>query len=196
MPADQMEYDDESALLDLGAAAKAAISPTMRSNLYTMGVTSKRDARQLLPAVPETRPVEVRKLRAALLLEEALETCRALGFSILPTGHGAIASIEDVRLIDNHAGPDLEGIVDGCCDAIYVAVGTLAAHGIADVAPMAAVCRANDAKFPGGVALTNPNGKFLKPQGWQPPAHNAVIQAQTVNLAALSAAIVGAAAKG
>ena len=40
------------------------------------------------------------------------------------------------------------------------------------------VCRANNDKFPGGVAILREDGKFLKPEGWCGPDHAGLREAQ------------------
>ena len=65
----------------------------------------------------------------------------------------------------------MEAIIDGCCDTIYVATGTLAVCGVPDLPHLDEVCRANNAKFPGGQGVCNTYGKYTKPEGWVPPNH-------------------------
>jgi hypothetical protein len=132
----------------------------MQSNLKTMAICAVHDARQA-QGTPYTIPsYQVRYLRAKLILEETLETILALGFD----AQGTI-SPEEV-----HA-PNLEDIIDGCCDLNYVLTGTLVSCGVPDMPHIAEVCRANEDKFPGGQAIFREDGKFQKPEGWQPPDH-------------------------
>jgi hypothetical protein len=147
-------------------------TPTALSNLFTMTATGEVRPEVALPEVPSIPPIGVR------MLEEALETISALGFKIKPTETGfynEIRSMDDLRLVSHGDPPDLEGIIDGCCDVIYVATGTLLACGVPDVPHLEIVNRANNAKFPGGVATLNDHGKFQKPAGWEPPDHMALI---------------------
>jgi len=66
---------------------------------------------------------EVRRLRAKLILEEALETIRALGF--------VIASSSEI--VELSGEPDLIEILDGLCDLDYVGrCGTAIACGISE----------------------------------------------------------------
>lgn len=128
-----------------------------------------------MPDQPYTIPDEqTRLLRARLILEEALETISALGFT-LASGPLVVRSLKVVTkdYSDYPYSPNLEGIIDGCCDLIYVAVGTLWACGVPDVPHMEEVVRANDAKFPNGQGVAHPTvkGKFGKPEGWTPPDH-------------------------
>jgi predicted HAD superfamily Cof-like phosphohydrolase len=154
------------------------LSPTAVSNLFTMGVSARLDPRQRVPASYEVPPVEVRRLRARLIMEEALETVRDLGFTVEgPMGTykpPVINEVSDLRFCDDRK-PSLEGIIDGCCDSIYVNTGTLLVCGAPDVPHLAAVNAANNAKFPGAVALCDAHGKFMKPEGWLPPDHGAAM---------------------
>ncbi len=169
------------------------LSPTALSNLFTMGVAARNDQRQAMPSGYGIPSLMVRELRARLILEEALETVVALGFHIKPTAK-LVFDMDDVVLLpaDGDYPANLEEVVDGCCDTIYVAVGTLLVCGAADLPHMAAVNHANDSKFPGGVAITNPEtGKFQKPPGWQPPHHTAIFaQGPLVDLHDITAALL------
>lgn len=153
------------------------LSDVAISNLFTAGVAAARDPRQRVPPAVCDRPPDVRILCGQLILEEALETLKALGLSVQFKGLGrtyTIDGIEKFELTPTH-DPNLADIVDGCCDTIYVAVGCMVKHGVPDLPHLAEVCRANDAKFPGGVATMHPTtGKYLKPAGWRPPDHPAV----------------------
>jgi len=171
--------------------AQLRLSTVARSNLYTMGVTSAHDERQVIPEEPGMPSEEVRKLRAQLILEEAIETAEALGFMVSVSYKEGAHCIR----VEPFFEPDLEKIIDGCCDTNYVCIGTLCALGLEDLPHLEEVNRANDRKFPGGVALTNENGKFQKPEGWQGPDHHQVMKdraALGLSLAAMSRQIVTA----
>ena len=91
------------------------------------------------PAPPE---VAVKTLRAKLIKEEITELTAA------------------------YWSDDLAGIADAIGDSIYVLIGMAVAYGI-DLRPVwGEVHRTNMAKV-GGPA--RPDGKVLKPHGWQPP---------------------------
>ena len=147
-------------------------SPAMVSNLYTITCTSQADPQQTLPAVPYTVPCEyVRRLRAKLILEEAIETINGLGFTVK-----AMSDAADISIVPSFASRPaswqyMEAVIDGCVDTIYVATGTLAAYGVPDLPHIVEVNRANDAKFPGGKATLNDIGKFQKPKDWVGPDH-------------------------
>lgn len=88
---------------------------------------------QETPEKPTIPSIEIRKLRAKLILEEALETVWALGFEVFP-GLGR----RDVNLTKTHLdfvesplGPmTLADIADGCSDLSVVNYGTLVACGL------------------------------------------------------------------
>lgn len=165
------------------------LSETGVSNLYTMSASAKKDKRQEIPDTYTMPSLEVRKLRAQLILEEALETIEGLGFSvginvagdceigkqIEPDYSWQPVEISNVEYEPLRNGPNLEKIIDGCCDVIYVAVGTMLCCGAPDGEHMKLVNDANNAKFPNGEAITNENGKFQKPKGWLPPDHGKLI---------------------
>ena len=120
-------------------------------------------------AVPDTftvPDVETRRLRARLILEEALETIEALGFDVVvPQAHPVIVS--DVYFFANHK-PDPIEVIDGCCDLDVVSVGgTLAALGLPDLPFLAEVDKKNLEK---GAGHRDPaTGKWAKPADWTPP---------------------------
>lgn len=98
------------------------------------------------PAAPAIRRPD---LRAALIAEEAEETCDAI-----------------------EAG-DLVAAIDGLCDLIYVALGTASEFGI-DLEPFFdEVHRSNMAKVGGS---TREDGKILKPEGWKPPNLESILE--------------------
>lgn len=70
--------------------------------------------------------LEVRKLRAKLILEEALETIEALGFRI----HIHPEDWADVSVVETGYEPKLAEIADGCEDLKVVTEGTLIACGL------------------------------------------------------------------
>ncbi len=153
------------------------LSPTALSNLVTIGVTSCVDTRQSIPDRYEIPDVATRKLRARLIMEEAIETVNALGFDVsFETDHARIVHSGDTK-IEFYDGkePDLVGIIDGCCDTIYVATAALCAVGAPDLSHLTLVHYANESKFPGGQVIKDAHGKYLKPAGWTPPNHKKLI---------------------
>lgn len=102
-----------------------------------------RKMRQYIGEKPHIPPSDVVSLRARLIQSEANELAEALW-----------------------AG-DLTEIIDGCCDLVYVTVGTAESCGF-DMTPFFdEVQRSNMAKDPD---CKDEHGKVIKPAGWKPPA--------------------------
>lgn len=144
---------------------------------------------QSVPTLPTLPPADVLRLRARLILEEALETAAALGFSLVDH-HGVALSTKAAPLVINGGPcttignlivrpvtPNLEAIVDGCADLSVVAIGTLSACGVADVDVLAEVDRNNLAKFERGARPDN-GGKLIKPVDHPPPDLHGVLRRQ------------------
>lgn len=145
------------------------ISSTQQSCIFTAAASGKK-----LPTQEYTMPDEkTRLLCARLILEEAHETIKALGFLVRYEQCGGMYDTK-FKVLDVQAfEPDMEQIIDGNCDTIYVSTYCLTLMGIPDVPHMQEVCRANDAKFPNGQMIPHPTvpGKYGKPVGWKPPDH-------------------------
>ena len=146
-------------------------SNAMVSNLYTMTCAAAVKPAFALPGVPYTVPSdEVQYFRARLILEEAAETLAGLGFVLnLVENENALKNVAEHDPHDWESS--VEKVIDGCVDTIYVCTGTLAAYGVPDLPHLIEVNRANDSKFPNGVATLNDYGKFQKPVGWVGPDH-------------------------
>jgi predicted HAD superfamily Cof-like phosphohydrolase len=131
-------------------------------------------AGQAVPDSPVIPSEDVRRLRARLILEEALETIAAFGCGVfLGTCSGGKAegfeslSIDDL-VIHGEGDVSLVEIADGCADIMVVTQGALLACGIADKPIIEAVDASNMAKFgPGG--YRREDGKWMKPPGWEAP---------------------------
>jgi predicted HAD superfamily Cof-like phosphohydrolase len=76
--------------------------------------------------------------------------------------------------INNDQPAHLVGIADALADMVYVIVGTALAYGIPLDAVWDEVQRSNMAKVGGP---TREDGKILKPEGWQPPNIEAILEA-------------------
>lgn len=146
-------------------------------------------AGQEVKSRPEIPDEQTRLLRAKLILEEALETIEALGVQVWVdqkqdrTDEPLSSSwVGDSRLVfhDTDGGLDLEKIADGCADLSVVTVGTLSACGIADGPLLREVDRSNEAKFVDGPIMRE-DGKYLKPEGWEPPNIKGILQEQGWN---------------
>lgn len=116
---------------------------------------------------PQVPPRSELELRARLIMEEALETVRALGFTPRMSVYGSTVSIESISFEPNSA-PDLVGIADGCADVSVVTVGTLISCGIPDVELLRLVDESNLAKFGPG-SYRREDGKWCKGPHWTPP---------------------------
>lgn len=118
---------------------------------------------------------ELRLFRAKLILEETLETIKALGFDCDarlmrrfgewdPDVESPVLHVEQIR----SEGPNIVELSDGIADSTYVHLGTASTFGI-DIEPIwREVHRTNMAK---GVAPGDDvvNLKTIKPHGWKPP---------------------------
>lgn len=117
-------------------------------------------------------PPEIRRpeLRAAIIMEEAAETANAL------TGKRVRYSIGDETFEASKGdedAPNLLEAIDGMVDTIVVVLGTAIEMGV-DLDPFwDEVQRANMSKAGGP---KRDDGKQLKPPGWTPPDHAAVIK--------------------
>lgn len=82
---------------------------------------------------------------------------------------------EGIELDDALVAGDPVAIARELADVVYVAYGTADARGIPLDAVIAEVHAANMRKFDGG-AVMRPDGKLMKPPGWQPPDVAAVLR--------------------
>jgi predicted HAD superfamily Cof-like phosphohydrolase len=121
--------------------------------------------------IPDER---TRILRAKLILEEALETVRALGVQVTTRGDNPV-TLDDEQMDFNTTGNvDMIEIVDGCADISVVTIGTLIAIGVDDEPILEEVDASNLRKFEPG-SYRREDGKWMKPPGWTPPDINAAI---------------------
>jgi len=126
-------------------------------------------AGQVVPPEPTQLDATTAELRARLLLEETLETIRALGVEIhlaeLGQEHVPI-EMEHLRLTSTVPCHTL-AMVDGICDVVYVALGTLVSAGLPFDPFMDEVCENNLSKVRPVAKIVN--GKVVKPDNYQPP---------------------------
>lgn len=121
-----------------------------------------REMKHPAPDAPTLDEIRT-KLRADLILEEALEFCEAAGFTI-----GCDVTTDGpLKLVLVQSGlPNWPEMIDALCDLSYVTFGAAVEMGI-NLAPFfREVHRTNIAKVGGA---TREDGKGLKPEGWQPP---------------------------
>lgn len=135
-----------------------------------------KKAGQDLPTAPIVPNLEIRRLRASLIMEETMETIRALGLKVSitqkPAGHDAGTHIDNMDDCDwsfsEWEEPNLVEIADGCADISVVTIGTLSACGICDKQLLEMIDESNLAKFgPGG--HRREDGKWIKPPDWVKP---------------------------
>lgn len=125
-------------------------------------------AGQEVPLVITEPSPEIRKLRATLILEEALETIEGLGCSVYTHEIDGDYIDSDSICVKADGEFKLEEVIDGCCDIKVVTTGTLVACGIPDDLPQTMVDESNLKKFgPGG--HKREDGKWIKSKDWMPP---------------------------
>lgn len=152
-----------------------AVRDTVRSPHQQRVEQFMRLAGQATPDRPMVPDEATRRLRAKLILEEALETVEALGFAV-EVDKTVRVRIEDVCVVP-YGEPNLLQIVDGCCDLSVVTSGTLSSCGVAGEEPQRAVDEANLRKFgPGG--HRREDGKWVKPSDWVPPLLTDILAGQ------------------
>lgn len=128
------------------------------------------------PGIPSE---EVRILRAKLILEEALETIKALGIGVDITIPGCPIEVLDEGFLNFYIDgfANLVEIADGCADISVVTIGTLSSCGIHDVELFDEVDKSNLAKFERG-SYKREDGKWMKPPGWQSPKIQQILDNQ------------------
>ena len=133
-----------------------------------------QEAGQATPTGLTVPDEATRVLRAKLIVEEALETVRALGVRVRAGSHSFDM---DTLAFEAAYSVDIEGVADGCADISVVTIGTLVAFGIDDECLLEEVDRANLRKFGPG-AHVREDGKWMKPPDWTPPDIKGVIAGQ------------------
>jgi predicted HAD superfamily Cof-like phosphohydrolase len=119
-------------------------------------------AGQEVPASPVMPDPKIRKLRARLILEEALETLKGLGYQPVLKPWSKEWDVQEAY------EPNLVEVADGCADLSVVTIGTLSACGVSDEGLLRLVDENNLAKFGRG-SYQREDGKWVKPPGHQPP---------------------------
>lgn len=118
-----------------------------------------------LPA-PTAPPDDRVRLRAKLIMEEAFETVGAMFGN--PKALSSLGMRVQELLPAFNVYVNLTEVADGCADLDYVVEGTRLEFGINGL-PIAKVVHAsNMAKFGPG-SWRRPDGKQMKPEGWEPP---------------------------
>jgi predicted HAD superfamily Cof-like phosphohydrolase len=143
-------------------------------------------AGQELPPKPVVPDEATRLLRAKLILEEAMETIRALGVDVrypVPSG-GSVASYSELVLQDHGFvfgacfPVDLIQVADGVADLTVVATGTALACGI-DPEPIQELVDESNLKKFGPGSYRREDGKWMKPADWVSPPIKAELLRQT-----------------
>lgn len=132
-------------------------------------------------SIGRTPAIRDARLRARLIIEEAVETALALMQSEHPeAGGGVLAGLDVHQIFDDvmkgcvsngklsdlgSADDRLAEVVDGCMDLIYVTVGTMVACGVPGDPFWNEIHSSNLAKMGGPII----DGKLMKPRGWRPP---------------------------
>jgi len=125
---------------------------------------------------------KTRELRASLILEESLETIKALGFDVFvlnSNGCDVQLTMDNAKFNLNHE-PNMIEVADGCADVKVVITGTLSAFGIDDNELQDVVDENNLAKFGPG-SYRREDGKWMKPSNHQPPNIEEVLDNQKDN---------------
>lgn len=174
------------------------------TNEQTAVLEWMRKAGQECPKRPVIPSLEVRKLRARLIVEEAFETIEfGLGLRISAEvedcGANYLGVIQDVSF-DEPGGrePDLIELADGLADLQVVNLGTAVACGI-DLEPVfVEVMRSNESKWWTGAEInylkyplydfrplgeneycaTDHGGKVQKSPSWSPPKIGPILETQ------------------
>jgi predicted HAD superfamily Cof-like phosphohydrolase len=85
---------------------------------------------------------------------------------------------EKRELFEAMASENLAQIAKELADLLYVVYGTAVSYGIETLPVFIEVHRSNMEKAPGGIVKRRPDGKVLKPEGWQPPDIAKLIEIQ------------------
>jgi len=147
-------------------------------------------AGQDVPDKPCIPSEEVRLLRAKLIFEECVRELinKGLGVSVYmdcsdddegPYQQDITHKGADLKFAADKE-PDMIEVVDGCCDGKVVTTGTLSAFGIADHLPQQEVDESNLMKFGTG-GYRREDGKWIKPNDWQPPDWDSILREQGYN---------------
>lgn len=132
-----------------------------------------RNDMQTIPTAPTTPSLEIRKLRARLMLEECLETISAgLGLTVNIgqdfSGTVVMPDLQGLEFSPHHDGPNLIQLIDGLCDCYVVNDGTASAAGIA-MRPCKRIVMSNNLTKFGPGHKFNEHGKLIKPPNFIGP---------------------------
>lgn len=144
--------------------------------LIEIFMSKMRSDKQSIPTAPTMPSLEIRQLRARLMLEECLETIElGLGLNVIAEGqlHSLKINGGTFTMEERREGPNLIEIADGCADVEVVTTGTASACGIAHAPIFKLVMGNNLRKFAPGHFFRE-DGKLVKPTD-HPPVTNAIL---------------------
>jgi predicted HAD superfamily Cof-like phosphohydrolase len=113
-----------------------------------------------------------RHLRVAMIAEECMEFLDACGYEI----HCDAVTGRPYLVFNRHQEEDFIKAIDGLCDILAVTFGTFVGFGLNPWPYFSHVMDTNDAKLAGGATQFREDGKLLKPEGWQPPNLQAILE--------------------
>ena len=151
----------------------------MKSKHYEKVKTFMEKAGQEINTVPTEPSEETRQLRAALIIEEALETIHAMGIEVTFNDEKEL-TIDALDYWDTEKYKvDIEQVADGCADLRVVTTGTLISFGINDEELQDEVDASNLRKFAVG-HTTRKDGKHIKPPNWEAPDIKKILAKQVL----------------
>lgn len=170
-----VEYQEAEFPFMLDAIENCAHDPHLTRHAGDVALFMKL-AGQEIPTTIQVPDEKTRILRAKLIMEEALETVRALGVNIVSTS-GLIVNIDEMKsgkftfIKDDFHDPDLKEIVDGCLDIRVVTTGTLIACGVPDIEDLQEIVDVNNiTKFRKDKdGYKREDGKWVKPSDHPAP---------------------------
>lgn len=124
-------------------------------------------AKQKTPDKPTGLSDAEALLRARLILEEAFETVRDLGFDVKSIDSSLPLDKSNIK-VEKARDFNMVGVIDGCCDISVVTIGTLIAMGVPDDPFLRLVDENNLQKFGPGHSIRE-DGKIIKPIGFKGP---------------------------
>lgn len=133
---------------------------------------------QAVPSSPEVPPLDVRVLRARLLLEEVLEYIEAAGLALWSHHDGSMQPFTmETAVITSSGSPDLVAMTDALADITVVTTGAFAAQGTRMAPILECVDANNIAKYARG--RKDEHGKFIKAENHPKPDIATMLRLQT-----------------
>ena len=152
----------------------------LRVENFMRRIPSQKSTVKTKPATPE---LEVRILRARLMLEECMETISALGVQVGVIGKersSPVVGFRDFEFQEDYGALNIVEIADGLADQLVVILGTAVSCGI-DIEPVfQEVMDNNFLKLENGTV--DSFGKLIKPVGHPAPDVLGVLQRLTCGI--------------